>query len=133
MRYFIEDAVIYRNRSLKWDELKEFIASLRQQLVADKQTLEKIKSIINEHLFLLNRSLPRIKPLTLYECGGLTDVRWNIYMDNCGNGALAIIHIREVRGDIHISLQNRETVEFSPDTDEESSANRVGIPPLPTR
>lgn len=64
MRYFIEDVKIFKT-DFKWEELKQFVTTLRQQLVADEQTLELLKGCIQEHIFQLNRFFPRTRPMML--------------------------------------------------------------------
>lgn len=131
MRYFIEDVKIFKT-DFKWEELKQFVTTLRQQLVADEQTLELLKGCIQEHIFQLNRFFPRTRPMMLSGWESLTEKTWKIYVAgdteslHCNKDkVLCNIHIREVHGHIHISLQDGETLEFSPQTDEKSSANRV--------
>lgn len=132
MRYFIEDVVLYKPINKKWEDVQKFVTPIMQRMVANERSLDKLKEIITNHIEQMNLYYSRSKPLVLTVSRHLRGQMWRIVVRDDYEKVAAVIHIREVHGCIHLSLQDGETLEFSPDTDEESSANLVGIPPLPT-
>ena len=132
MRYFIEDVRLYKPINKKWQDVQKFVTPIMQYLVADEPSLEKLEKNIMNHIELLNRYYSRSRPV-LTVSRNLTERVWRIGVQDDYDKIAALIYIKEVRGDINFSLQDRESLEFSPKTDGESIANRVGSQRKPTR
>lgn len=133
MRYFIEDVRLYKPINKKWQDVQKFVIPIMQYLVADEPSLEKLEKNIVNHIEQLNRYYSRSRPLVLTVSRNLTGCIWRIGTQDDYDKIAALIYIRVVRGDIHFSLQDGESIEFSPTTDGKSSANRVGSQRKPTR
>lgn len=116
MRYFIEDVRLYKPINKKWEEVQKFVTPLMQYLVADENTLNKVNENIMNHIELLNKVYPRSLPLVLTVGRNPTGRVWWIAVKDNSEKVAAMIHIREVRGDIFISLQDGEQIEFVPET-----------------
>ena len=133
MRYFIEDVRLYKPINKKWQDVQKFVTPIMQYLVADEPSLEKLEKNIVNHIELLNRYYSRSLPLVLTVSRNLTGRVWRIGVQYDSDKIADLIYIKEVRGYIHFSLQDGESLEFSPKTDGESIANRVGSQRKPTR
>ncbi len=133
MRYFIEDVRLYKPINKKWQDVQKFVIPIMQYLVADEPSLEKLEKDIVNHIEQLNRYYSRSRPLVLTVSRNLTGRVWRIGMQDDYDKIAAMIYIKEVRGDIHFSLQDRESLELSPKTDGESIANRIDSQRKPTR
>lgn len=105
MRYFIEDVRVYRSVNKKGKELQDFVTPLSKHLVANELSLDALKANIEKHIEQLNRVYPRSKPLVMYSSRG-TWIVWKIYVSGDSNRIVAMIYIREVRGDIHFSIHD---------------------------
>lgn len=114
MRYFIEDVRLYKPINKKWEDVQKFVTPLMQYLVADENTLNKVNENIMNHIELLNKVYPRSLPLVLTVSRNLTGRVWRIGVQDGSDKIAAMIYIREVRGHIHISLQDGEQIMFVP-------------------
>lgn len=133
MRYFIEDVRLYKPINKKWEDVQKFVTPLMQYLVADENTLNKVNENIMNHIELLNKVYPRSLPLVLTVSRNPTGRVWRIGVQDGSDKIAAMIYIREVRGHIHLYLQDGETLEFAPDTDEERASKERGSRLQPTR
>ena len=106
MRYFIEDARVYKPINKKWQDVQKFVIPIMQYLVADEPSLEELEKNIVNHIEQLNRYYSRSLPLVLTVSRNLTGRVWRIGVQYDSDKIAALIYIKEVRGDIHFSVHD---------------------------